>query len=355
MCLKEETFMRSSMFAGAFILIFSTAGPSIATDDPLMKQAQDLFQPIPLKAPAIKDVNSSPELVELGKALFFDPRLSQSHNISCNTCHQIGLGGGDMLSTSIGHKWQRGGRNAPTVLNAVFNVAQFWDGRAADLKAQAGGPIQNPIEMGINHEHAIETLKGIPGYAKLFEAAFPAETDRITMPNAVTAIAAFEATLITPNAPFDKYLRGDANALTAEQKDGLRFFIDKGCDSCHAGINIGGQMYAPFGVVEKPGADLLPLADKGRLEITKTPSDEFVFRVPPLRNIELTPPYFHTGKSWDLRQAVAVMGTSQLGQHLTDDEISKITAYLGSLTGEQPQVIYPIIPPSTAATPRPQP
>ncbi len=335
-------------------LAFNVAAAAFAADDPVMKQAQGLFAPIPLKPPALKGVSATPEMVELGKALYFDPRLSQSHNISCNTCHQIGLGGVDMLPTSIGHKWQRGARNAPTVLNAVFNAAQFWDGRAADLKAQAGGPIQNPIEMGITHEHAIEMLKGIPGYAKLFEAAFPAEKDRITMANAVTAIAAFEATLITPNAPFDKYLRGDANALTATQKEGLKLFMDKGCAGCHAGINIGGQMYAPFGVVERPGADFLPPGDKGRFEVTKTVSDEYVFRVPPLRNIELTPPYFHTGKSWDLSQAVAVMGTSQLGQRLTDDEISKITAFLESLTGEQPQVTYPILPPSTATTPEPQ-
>jgi cytochrome c peroxidase len=337
------------------MLIFSAAAPVFAADDPLLKQAQSLFKPIPLEPPAIKGVAATPAMVELGKALFFDPRLSQSHNISCNTCHQIGLGGVDMLPTSIGHKWQRGGRNAPTVLNAVFNIAQFWDGRAADLKAQAGGPIQNPIEMGINHAHAVEMLKGIPGYAKLFEAAFPGDKGRITIGNAETAIAVFEATLITPNAPFDKYLRGDSNALASEQKEGLKLFMEKGCAACHAGINIGGQMYAPFGVVENPGADFLPPNDKGRLEVTKTPSDEYVFRVPPLRNIELTPPYFHTGKSWDLRQAVAVMGVSQLGQKLTDDEISKITAYLKSLTGEQPQVIYPILPPSVGTTPRPQP
>ena len=311
---------------------------ALAADDPLMKQAQGLFQPIPLEPPAIKDVTTTPAMVELGKALYFDPRLSQSHNISCNTCHQIGLGGVDMLSTSIGHKWQKGGRNAPTVLNAVFNVAQFWDGRAADLKAQAGGPIQNPIEMGITHEHAIEMLKGIPGYAKPFEAAFPSDKDRITMPNVVTAIAAFEATLITPNAPFDKFLRGDANALSAEQKEGLKLFIDTGCASCHSGVNVGGQMYAPFGVVEKPGADILPPNDKGRFAVTKTVSDEYVFRVPELRNIELTPPYFHSGQVWDLNQAVGIMATDQLGKTLTDAEVAKIVAFLSSLTGEQPQV-----------------
>lgn len=346
--------MHSSAPIGALILILG-AGSAFAADEPLMKQAQELFRPIPLEPPAIKDVAATAAMVELGKALYFDPRLSQSHNISCNTCHQIGLGGVDMLPTSIGHKWQKGGRNAPTVLNAVFNVAQFWDGRAADLKAQAGGPIQNPIEMGITHAHAIEMLKSIPGYAKPFQVAFPSDKDPITMPNVVTAIAAFEATLITPDAPFDKYLRGDSNALTPEEKEGLKLFMDRGCAACHAGINVGGQMYAPFGVVEKPGADFLPPADKGRFEVTKTVSDEYVFRVPPLRNIELTPPYFHTGKSWDLRQAVAVMGTSQLGEKLTDDEISKVTAYLKSLTGNQPQVTYPILPPSTVATPTPQP
>ncbi len=346
--------MRSSALLAAVALVINAAASALAADDPLMKQAQGLFQPIPLKPPAIKEAPATPAMVDLGKALYFDPRLSRSHNISCNTCHQIGLGGVDMLPTSIGHKWQKGGRNAPTVLNAVFNVAQFWDGRVADLRAQAGGPIQNPIEMGITHEHAIEMLKSVPGYSKLFEAAFPADKGRITMANVVNAIAAFEATLITPNAPFDRYLRGDANALTVDQKEGLRIFMDKGCAGCHAGINVGGQMYAPFGVIEKPGADFLPPGDKGRFEVTKTVSDEYVFRVPPLRNVELTPPYFHTGNSWDLRQAVAVMGASQLGQNLTDDEISKITAYLKSLTGEQPQVTYPILPPSTASTPEPQ-
>ena len=339
--------------ASFLVLLIAGIAAAFAADDSLMKQAQSTFEPIPLKPPAIKDVTATPAMIELGKALYFDPRLSQSHNISCNTCHQIGLGGVDMLPTSIGHKWQKGSRNAPTVLNSVFNAAQFWDGRAADLKEQAGGPIQNPIEMGISHQHAIEMLKGISGYAKLFNAAFPSDADPITMPNVVAAIAAFEATLITPNAPFDKYLRGDANALTAEQKEGLKLFMDKGCAGCHAGINVGGQMYAPFGVIERPGADILPPGDKGRFQVTKTVSDEYVFRVPPLRNVELTPPYFHSGKSWDLRQAVAVMGTSQLGQKLTDEEVSAITAFLKSLTGEQPQVVYPILPASVETTPRP--
>jgi cytochrome c peroxidase len=265
------------------------------------------------------------------------------------------MGGVDVEETSIGHRWQRGGRNAPTVLNAVFNTAQFWDGRARDLEEQAGGPLVNPIEMGTTEQHVIEQLKGIPGYADAFHKAFPEQSDPLTFKNVRDAIALFEATLITPNAAFDQYLRGDDNALTAEQKEGLRLFVDNGCAGCHNGINLGGGMYAPFGVVELPGAELLPPADKGRFMVTKTPSDEYVFKVPTLRNIALTPPYFHTGKSWDLRQAVAVMGSAQLGIQLTDDEVDKITAFLHSLTGEQPEVTYPILPPSVATTPRPQP
>jgi cytochrome c peroxidase len=259
-----------------------------------------------------------------------------------------------MLPTSIGHKWQKGGRNAPTVLNAVFNTAQFWDGRAADLKEQAVGPIQNPIEMAISPDHAVGMLQGIPGYKPLFAAAFPGEEEAVSLANVGRAIAAFEATLLTPNAPFDKYLRGNEGALSAEQKTGLKLFIDKGCASCHNGVNVGGAMYAPFGVVEKPGADMLPLADKGRFQVTKTASDEYVFKVPTLRNIALTPPYFHTGKSWDLKQAIGVMASSQLGQDLSDSEITSIAAFLLSLTGEQPQVAYPILPPSTVDTPRPE-
>jgi cytochrome c peroxidase len=346
--------MRILMAIGMVTAVSAAGFSAWAAEDPLMKQAQELFEPIPLTAPALPDNKATPAKVELGKMLYFDPRLSQSHNISCNTCHQIGLGGDDGLSTSIGHKWQKGGRNAPTVLNAVFNTAQFWDGRAADLTEQAGGPIQNPIEMGITHQHAIEMLKHIPEYKTAFAVAFPGTADSINIDNVEKAIAVFEATLITPNAPFDKYLRGDANALSREQKDGLTLFIEQGCASCHNGINIGGGMYAPFGVVEKPGADVLPPDDKGRFQVTKTPSDEYVFKVPTLRNIELTYPYFHTGKVWDLKQAVGIMGTSQLGATLSDAEASNIVAFLKSLTGEQPKVVYPILPPSTAETPHPE-
>ncbi len=321
----------------------------------LMKQSQGLFKPIPASAPPFKDNAATPAKVELGKMLYFEPRLSESHSISCNSCHMVGMGGVDLQETSLGHRWQHGGRNAPTVYNAVFGVAQFWDGRAKDLEQQAGGPLVNPVEMDTTEEHVVEQLKGIPGYAAVFAKAFPGTKDPITFDNVRKAIAVFEATLITPNAPFDRYLEGNEKALDANQKEGLALFISKGCSSCHNGINVGGGMYAPFGVVERPGADILPPDDKGRFEVTKTVSDEYVFRVPALRNIALTAPYFHTGKVWDLRQAVAIMGSSQLGAKLSEDEVSKIEAFLGTLTGDQPKITLPILPASVAATPRPNP
>jgi cytochrome c peroxidase len=330
------------------------ASAAVAQDDP-MRSAQSLFQPIPTQAPPVEGIESTPARVTLGRMLYFEPRLSESHAISCNSCHMVGLGGVDLQETSIGHHWQRGGRNAPTVLNAVFNTAQFWDGRARDLQEQAGGPLVNPIEMGTTEQHVVEQLKGIPGYVEAFNQAFPGLSDPITFENVRDTIALFEATLLTPNAPFDRYLKGDRDALTAAQRDGLRIFIEKGCAACHRGINVGGNMYAPFGVVERPGAEFLPPTDKGRFEVTKTVSDEYVFKVPTLRNIDLTPPYFHTGAAWDLRQAVAVMGSSQLGAALSDSEIDRITDFLHALTGEQPEVVYPNLPPSVAETPRPHP
>ncbi len=346
--------MHRSLAAVALPLFLVAAG-SVGAQEDLLKSVQATFKPIPETPPAVPGVEATADRVELGKMLYFEPRISESHSISCNSCHIVGLGGVDMMETSLGHRWQHGGRNAPTVLNAVFNTAQFWDGRAKDLEQQAGGPMVNPVEMATTHQHVVEQLSGIPGYVAMFQKAFPSDPKPLNIKNVEDAIALFEATLITPNAPFDRYLRGDENALTAEQKEGLRLFMDNGCSGCHNGINVGGGMYAPFGVVERPGADILPPDDKGRFQVTKTVEDEYVFKVPTLRNIALTPPYFHSGRSWDLRQAVAVMGSSQLGIQLTDDQVDKITTFLHSLTGDQPQVVYPILPPSVAATPRPQP
>ncbi|MBU3261060.1 cytochrome-c peroxidase [Roseovarius sp. PS-C2] len=325
---------------------------SAASASELRDEALEMFAALPSTIPALTDNPVTPQKIDLGKALFFDPRMSASGVFSCNSCHNLATGGDDNMPTSIGHGWQKGPRNSPTVLNAVFNEAQFWDGRAADLAEQAKGPVQAGVEMANTPANVVATLNSMPQYQDWFKASFPGEDDPVTFDNFAKAIEAYEATLITP-APFDAFLNGDDNALTDEQKEGLALFMDTGCASCHNGVNIGGTGYFPFGLIEKPGADVLPPDDRGRFAVTETADDSYVFRAAPLRNIDQTAPYFHSGKVWDLEVAVAIMGTSQLGTELNDDEVDKIVAFLGSLTGEVPQVTYPILPNETLDTPRP--
>ena len=332
----------------AAVVAFTT---SPASADELTQRAQESFKPIPSVVPAVKGNAVTREKIELGKMLFFDPRLSASQIISCNSCHNLAAGGVDAGPTSIGHGWQKGPRRAPTVLNAVFNVAQFWDGRAEDLKAQAKGPVQASVEMNATPDHVVKTLSSMPAYVEMFKKAFPNESSPVTFDNFAKAIEAFEATLITPAARFDQFLDGDANALNDEEKDGLKLFMEKGCSSCHNGINIGGQAYFPFGVVEKPGADILPPGDKGRFAVTKTVDDQYVFRAAPLRNVALRAPYFHSGQVWGLKQAVGVMGADQLGIKLSDKEEDSIVAFLKTLTGQLPKIEYPILPVRTDAAP----
>jgi cytochrome c peroxidase len=320
-----------------------------------MEQARSNFEPIPVHPPELEANPVTLAKIELGKMLYFDPRLSSSWLISCNTCHNLGLGGVDLLETSIGHGWQKGPRNSPTVLNAVFNIAQFWDGRAKTLKEQAQGPVQAAVEMHSTPDRTVQTLRSIPGYVELFRRAFPGEGDAVTFDNMAKAIEAFEATLLTPESRFDRYLRGDETALQANEKKGLELFLTKGCVSCHSGVNVGGTGYFPFGVIEKPGAEVLPPNDKGRFAVTKTASDEYAFKSPSLRNIDLTPPYFHSGKVWDLKQATGIMGSAQLGIELNAQETDAIVAFMKTLTGTQPQVAYPVLPPHTDATPLPNP
>ncbi|HLU16139.1 MAG TPA: cytochrome-c peroxidase [Burkholderiaceae bacterium] len=342
--------MKARITAGLCASMLFSA--SAMADDALREQAQRLFEPIPTAEVVVEQKGLTPEQIELGKWLFFEPRISASHIITCNTCHSVGTGGADNIPASIGHGWQAGPRNSPTVLNAVFNAAQFWDGRASDLAEQAKGPIQASVEMNATPEHVEDTLNSIPQYVELFEKAFPGDKPAVTFDNVAAAIEAFESTLVTPNSRFDQWLAGE-DSMDELEIDGLRLFINKGCVACHAGINFGGQGYFPFGVIQKPGADVLPEDDKGRFTVTETATDEYVFRASPLRNVALTAPYFHSGEVWDLRQAVAIMGSSQLGQELNDDEVNAITAFLHTLTGEQPRVEYPILPPSTAKTPKP--
>ncbi|WP_407181598.1 cytochrome-c peroxidase [Bradyrhizobium sp. STM 3562] len=322
-------------------------------DDDLMSVARQLFKPIPSVVPAVKDNPITHEKIELGKMLFFDPRLSASEIISCNSCHNLSTGGVDAGPTSVGHGWQQGPRRAPTVYNAVFNVAQFWDGRAADLKAQAKGPVQASVEMNATPDHVIKTLNSITDYVFMFQKAFPNEASPVTFDNMAKSLEAFEATLITPAAPFDQYLEGDPNALDDQQKDGLKLFMEKGCASCHNGINVGGQDYFPFGVIEKPDTNVRPAADKGRFALTGAATDEYVFRSAPLRNVALRAPYFHSGQVWSLKEAVGIMGQTQLGAKLSDREQNDIVAFLNSLTGQIPKIDYPVLPTRTDATPRP--
>lgn len=291
-----------------------------------------------------------PALVELGKKLYFDPRLSKSGFISCNSCHNLSMGGSDNLKTSIGHNWQKGPINSPTVLNASMNVAQFWDGRAATLKAQAGGPIANPGEMAFTHELAVEMLATIPGYVTEFQKAFgdrAIDIDRVT-----EAIAAFEETLVTPNSRFDKWLKGDRRALTLEEQSGYALFKASGCTACHNGPAAGGAAFRKMGVVEPYRTDN---PAKGRVAVTGKDADRFSFKVPTLRNVELTYPYFHDGAADTLAESVEVMGRIQLGRRYTAHETATIVAFLKTLTGDQPVFSMPLLPPSSDRTPRPEP
>lgn len=322
-------------------------------NDPLILAAREQFKPLPEGSAQLAGIKATPELVALGTALYFDPRLSASHTIACAGCHNMGLGGTDARPTSLGHRWQHGGRNAPTVLNAAYNMTQFWDGRARDLTEQAAGPITNPVEMAMPANQVIPTLKSIPRYAGLFAKAFPGDTDPIRMTNVQAAIAAYEATLVTPNAPFDRFLRGDGEALDAAQRRGLKSFMDNGCAACHNGVNMGGSMYAKFGVASAPPAELLPPGDLGRFAVTKDEADRYAYKVPTLRNIALTAPYFHTGKVWNLDEAVTVMAKSQLGKTLPQQDVVDIVAFLQTLTGDQPRTSVPVLPPITGTSARP--
>ncbi|MDO6639690.1 cytochrome-c peroxidase [Shewanella sp. 5_MG-2023] len=304
-------------------------------------------EPIEVIKPA---VITEPEKVELGKMLFFEPRLSMSGFISCNSCHNLSLGGVDALPTSIGHEWQQGPINSPTVLNADYMLAQFWDGRAATLKDQAAGPIDNPKEMGYTHDLAVDTIASMPAYVARFNDIYGSNEvniDRIT-----DAIATFEKTLVTPNSPFDKYLEGDKKAISADAQTGYQLFKDKGCVACHNGPAVGGTMYMKMGLI-KPFHTDNPA--EGRKGVTGKEADKFVFKVPTLRNIELTYPYFHDGSVWNLDEAVNTMADIQLGQKMSAKETAQMVEFLNSLTGEQPQIMLPILPPSNANTPRPVP
>ncbi|WP_245841418.1 MULTISPECIES: cytochrome-c peroxidase [Pseudomonas] len=293
---------------------------------------------------------TDPAKVELGKQLFFDPRLSRSGFISCNSCHNLSMGGSDNLQTSIGHNWQQGPINSPTVLNSSLNVAQFWDGRAADLKEQAAGPIANPGEMAFTHTLAVDTLRSIPQYSEAFARVYGVQ--QITIDEVTDAIAEFEETLVTPFSRFDRWLLGDTQAMTEDELRGYQLFKDTGCVACHNGPAAGGNSFQKMGLVS---AYETANPAEGVAGLTGQDADRFKFKVPTLRNVELTYPYFHDGAYWTLEEAVDVMARLQLGRQLGDEDIASITAFLKTLTGQQPSFALPILPPSNNATPRPKP
>ncbi len=280
----------------------------------------------------------TPEKLALGKALYFDPILSKNKTQSCNTCHDLATYGVDNKQFSPGDgKGTLGGRNAPTTLNAALHVAQFWDGRAPDVEAQAGGPVLNPVEMGMGSEkEAITRVAADPKYKDLFAKAFPDSKDPISWDNLTKAIAAFERKLITPSK-FDDYLAGNDTILNTQEKNGLKLFIERGCIACHTGPALGGGTFQKFGVYgdywkETKSAKV----DEGKSAVSKKAEEKNFFKVPSLRNITKTYPYFHDGSIADIKEAVRIMGKLQLNQELKPEEINDIVAFFETLTGTVP-------------------
>jgi cytochrome c peroxidase len=302
--------------------------PSATIETCTQRDASEPIHPIPTRIAA-----DSGE-VALGAALFHDPRLSRDDSISCATCHPLALGGADRRARSLGVGGAVGGINTPTVLNSGFWLAQFWDGRAPTLEAQVDGPTQHPAEMASSWPQILEKLGRDPDTLAKFRAIYP---DGLTAANVRSAIAAFERSLITPNSRFDRWLCGDATALSERERHGYALFKAFGCISCHHGVGVGGNMFQRFGVARDYFANReLTDADLGRFAVTKDPNDRHVFKVPSLRNVALTPPYFHDGSAATLNDAVTVMGRYQLGRKLADSDVESLVAFLSTLTGELP-------------------
>ncbi len=303
----------------------------------LQTRAKALFGELP-KVAVNKANPITDEKVALGKKLYFETKLSKNGNQSCNTCHNLDTYGVDNLPTSPGDgKGTLGNRNSPTTLNAALHIAQFWDGREPDVEAQAGGPILNPVEMGMpNEKTVISRLSKDKEYKKMFAKAFPEEKNPVTYDNLKKAIGAFERKLITPSK-FDKFLAGDPKALNEKEIKGLQLFIDKGCTTCHSGNALGGNMFQKFGLFGNYWEYTKSKSvDKGKAEVSKKEGDNYIFKTPSLRNITKTYPYFHDGSVGDLKEAIKIMGKLQLNKDLTDEEVSSIYDFMEALTGEVP-------------------
>jgi cytochrome c peroxidase len=304
--------------------------------------------------PPIMETDANPiseEKVALGRMLYYDARLSKGQDVSCNSCHDLSKYGVDNQPVSDGHKRQKGTRNSPTVYNAAGHFVQFWDGRAPTVEEQAKGPIMNPVEMAMpGQKMVLAVLKSMPGYVEDFKKAFPGEKDPVTYDNLGKAIGAFERKLVTVSR-WDKFLGGDQTALTEAEKSGLNKFLDVGCQTCHNGVYLGGSMFQKLGVA-KPWDNT---KDLGRFMVTKQEADRMVFKVPTLRNIEKTAPYFHDGSIPTLQDAIQQMANHQLGRQLSKEEVDSIETFLKALTGEMPAeyIKKPELPKSTERTPKP--
>lgn len=317
----------SGVFAWHY-LHTDTAQVEVVSDaTPVFNTKAEPIIPIPLQ------INLDTKKVALGKQLFHEPRLSQNNAVPCAHCHKLELGGTDGMSISFGINGAKGAINSPTVFNSGFNFRQFWDGRAATLEEQINGPTHSPIEMASSWKEIIAKLNADPKYPRLFATLY---TDGITAFNIRDAIATFERSLYTPNARFDRFLRGETDALSEQEHTGYTLFKNYGCVSCHQGVNVGGNMYQVFGVMGDYFADRgnITEVDYGRFNVTGRQEDKFVFKVPTLRNIALTAPYFHDASATTLKEAVKVMGRYQLGRILSAEEIEYIVAFLHTLTGE---------------------
>ena len=334
--------MKQTILIG--LIVVSSVASATLIDD--AKKAG--LSPIPSDKKALMKLIDNPKnpiskaKVALGKALFFEPRLSKSNLISCNTCHNLATGGIDGVSAAIGHKWSANPHhlNSPTVYNAVFMERQFWDGRDPDLEAQAQGPMQAEPEMAITQEMAVKRIASMSGYKEQFQEAFG--ENNITFKKIADAIGAFERTLVTPSK-FDKFLAGDEKALSTEEQEGLKTFINKGCTACHTGVGVGGGMQK---------FPLLKPYKYAKVGDFKGDKDGMV-KVPTLRNIAQTAPYYHNGAVWSLEEAVKIMGETQLGLELKDKEVASIVTFLKALDGEMPTIIYPKLPSVTSETPKP--
>jgi cytochrome c peroxidase len=290
-------------------------------------------RPLPKTMPSAENPLTAAK-VDLGRMLYYDARLSKNNSVSCNSCHDLEKYGVDGERFSLGVGGQRGGRNSPTVYHAASQALQFWDGRAKTVEDQAKGPVLNPVEMAMPSAAEVERrLRAIPGYVRAFQAAFPKQKQPVTFDNMARAIGAFERGLITPASPWDRFLGGDDGALTLEERQGRHEFMHNGCASCHNGPFIGGRSLQKLGV-ERPWPRQ---TDPGRVAVTKQEADRMVFKVPTLRNVAKTAPYFHDGSTGDLREAVRRMGEHQLGLQLDDQQVQRIVAWLNALTGEIPR------------------